>query len=310
MKRIIFFMLLLAPLALAGCTLNNVLGTLANQIPQAVIDASPQQGHAPLTVTFDAHYSHDDGVITDYYWDFGDPHDTEPSSSIKASHTYRLPGTYLVKLTVIDETGKSDSEKMAIVVANPPPVASFTISNEMPPIGVPVAFDASASHDSNGEIVSYTWDFGDGNTGSGVATSHVYNQDLYYVVTLTVTDNEGETGIERQAVIPQTTTIDDGGCPGGSCGGGGTDKPLAVITGMPGCAGVKVGTPITLDGSYSRSAEGTIIHHKWDFGDEETAVGAIVTHTYQQTGRFKVSLTINDNTGQQASAYGFVDIRP
>jgi len=310
MKRIVIVLLLLAPLALAGCTLNNILGTLANQAPQAVIDASPQDGKAPLTVTFDAHYSHDDGVITEYYWNFGDPHDAAPlSCSSTAMHTYRYPGTYLVKLTVIDNKGEVGSEKLTIVVQNPPPVASFTMSNEMPPVGVPVAFDASASYDSNGEIATYTWDFGDGNTGSGIETSHVYDQDLYYVVTLTVTDNDGETGIESQAVIPQTTTIDDGGCPGGSCGGGGsTDKPLAVITGMPGCAGVKVGTPITLDGSYSRAAEGTIIHHKWDFGDEETAVGAIVTHTYQKTGRFTVTLTVNDDSGNQASAYGFVDI--
>jgi len=73
---------------------------------------------------------------------------------------------------------------------------------------------------------------------------------------------------------------------------------------MPGCAGVKVGTPITLDGSYSRAAEGTIVRYKWDFGDEQTATGAIVTHTYQQTGRFRVTLTVNDDSGNQATAYG------
>jgi len=81
-----------------------------------------------------------------------------------------------------------------------------------------------------------------------------------------------------------------------------------VISGFPSCAGGTVGVPITLDGSFSRSAEGEIVQYKWDFGDGETAVGAIVTHTYQQTGRFTVVLTINDDSGQQGSAYGFVDI--
>ena len=310
MKRITVVLLLLAPLALAGCTLNNILGTLANQAPEAVIDASPQQGHAPLTVTFDAHYSHDDGAIAEFHWNFGDPHDTEPSSSIKASHTYRLPGTYLVKMTVIDEMGKLDSEKMAIVVQNPPPVASFEVSNNMPPVGDTVSFDATASYDPNGDILSYFWDFGDGNTGIGIVTNHAYAQDIYYVVTLTVTDNDGETGIERQAVIPQTTTIDDGGCPGGSCGGGSGDKPLAVITGVPSCSGWEVHVPITLDGSFSRAAEGgRIIQYKWDFGDGETATGAIVIHTYTKTGRYAITLTVNDDSGQQSSNSGVIDIR-
>ena len=311
MKRTMVIVLLLAPLALAGCSLNNILGTLANQLPEAVIDALPQEGQAPLTVQFDARFSRDDGAITEYYWDFGDLHDTMPlSSSSTAMHTYKHPGTYVVKLTVIDNKGEVDSEKLAIVVSNPPPVASFEVSNDMPPVGVPVSFDASGSYDPNGEIVSYAWDFGDGNTGSGIETSHVYDQDLYYVVTLAVTDNDGETGIKRQAVIPQTPTSNDpGGCQGGSCGGGdGTDNPLAVITGLPSCAGWEVGVPLTLDGSASRAAGGTIIQYKWNFGDGETATGETVTHTYQKTGRFTVSLTVNDSGGLQSTAYGFIDI--
>ena len=309
MKRIVIVLLLLAPLALAGCSLDNILNKLVNQIPEAVIDASPQQGHAPLTVTFDAHYSHDDGAIAEFHWNFGDPHNTLPASSASATHTYQHPGTYLVKLTVIDEEGKLDSEILAIVATNPPPVASFTVSNERPSAGALVDFDASASYDSNGEVVAYSWDFGDGNTGSGCETNHSYTEDGYFVVSLTVTDDQGETGAARLAVIAQERIDDDCGSSGGdSCGGGGGDIPLVVITGFPSCAGGTVGVPITFDGSFSRSAEGEIVQYKWNFGDGETAVGAIVTHTYQQTGRFKVVLTINDASGQQASAYGFVDI--
>jgi PKD repeat protein len=304
MKRIVIVLLLLAPLALAGCSLDNILNKLVNQIPEAVIDASPQQGHAPLTVAFDAHYSHDDGALAEFHWDFGDPHNTPPASSATATHTFQYPGTYLVKLTVIDNKGELDTEKLAIVVTNPPPIASFEASNDMPAAGDPVTFDASASYDSNGGVTSYLWDYGDGNTGNGVETNHVYTEDGYYVVSLTVTDNEGETGTARLAIIAQEAGGGDCCGSGGSCGGGGNDKPLAVISNMPGCAGVKVGTPITLDGSCSRAAEGTIVRYKWDFGDGETAVGAIVTHTYQQTGRFRVTLTVNDDSGNQATAYG------
>ena len=305
MKRIVIALLLLVPLALAGCTLDNVLNKLVNQIPEAVIDASPQQGHAPLAVAFDAHYSRDDKGIVEYHWDFGDPHDTLPASSSKATHTYQYPGTYLVKLTVIDEDGKLDSEILAIVATNPPPVARFSVSNERPSAGALVDFDASASYDTNGEVVAYSWDFGDGNTGNGIETKHSYTDAGYYVVSLTVTDDQGETGTTRLAIIAQGL-IDDGCGSGGSCGGG--DVPLAVITGFPSCAGVKVGTPITFDGSFSRSAEGEIVQYKWDLGDGETATGAVVTHTYQKAGRFTVVLTINDDSGQQASAYGFIDV--
>lgn len=91
MKKTILALLLLVPLFLTGCSLNDIMSGLVNQVPEAVIDASPLQGHAPLTVNFDAHYSHDDKAITNYYWNFGDPHDTVPLSSIEATHTYTPP---------------------------------------------------------------------------------------------------------------------------------------------------------------------------------------------------------------------------
>ena len=302
MKRTLLTVLLLASAALVGCTFQD----LTNRIPEAVIDASPREGQAPLTVQFDARYSHDDGPIAEYYWDFGDPHDTMPlSSSSTTMHTYRYPDTYLAKLTVIDEKGELDSEMITIKVTNPPPVASFEVSTEFPRAWVLATFDASTSYDSNGEIVSYTWDFGDGNTGSGVSTNHAYTKEGSYTVILAVTDNEGET-----ATIRRTITVQQGGggCGGGTCDDYG-DPPLAVISGLPSCQGGTVDVSIRFDGSYSRAAEGTIVRYEWDFGDGETATGAIVRHAYEHTGRYEVILTVHDNSGRQASTYGcFIEI--
>ncbi len=315
MKRFLALLLVLAAFALGGCTLDGLVSGLVNQPPQAVIDASPAQGVAPLTVHFNGAYSHDDHAISQYHWDFGDPRDTAPLSAVDASHTYLVPGTYVVKLTVVDEGGEMSSDKIAVVVENPPPVAAFTMDNELPALGVPVAFDASASYDPNGEISSYKWDFGDGSTGSGAQTNHSYAKAVYTVVTLTVTDNEGGVGIKRQAVVPQagvgTGSGGSGGCGGGSSSGGcsGTgDKPLAVISGLPGCAGIDAGTTLTLDGSYSRAAQGTLVRYDWVFGDGSAATGAIVQHTYEHGGRFKITLTVHDNSGNQTSTWGFIDV--
>lgn len=78
------------------------------------------------------------------------------------------------------------------------PVASFTWTPEPPTEGDIVTFDASASYDPDGGlIVNYAWDFGDStpifDTANPV-TTHAYAAAGTYTVTLTVTDDEAETG--------------------------------------------------------------------------------------------------------------------
>ncbi len=306
MRRLLILCVIAVPLLLTGCTLDQVMSGIVNQPPQAVIDANPVSGTAPLTVTFDAHYSHDDGTITTYHWDFGDPHDSAPLDAEKGTHTYKYPGTYLVKLTVIDDKGAFDTQEIAIEVTNAPPVANFSATNDAPTVGDTVDFDASGSYDPNGEIVSYKWDFGDGTTGEGVKVSHSYDKEGYYVITLTVTDDAGAISKVRHAVSVQEASSSDGGCSGGTCGG--PDIPLAVITGLPSCSGGEVGVPIEFDGSYSRAAEGSIVSYEWNFGDGTTGRGVRVSHAYQKTGRFIVTLTVTDENGAQGRATAVVSI--
>jgi uncharacterized delta-60 repeat protein len=70
--------------------------------------------------------------------------------------------------------------------------------------GAPVAFDATSSSDLDGSVTSYSWDFGDGSTGSGATPSHTYATDGNYDVKLTVTDDKGvsESVIQPLAVAP------------------------------------------------------------------------------------------------------------
>ncbi len=304
MKRIAVLLIIALPIILTGCALDDVISPMVNKIPQAVIDASPQQGPAPLQVQMSAHYSHDDGTITSYYWDFGDPQDPAPATGMTVSHNYVHPGTYLVKLTVTDDKGKMNYEKIAITVTNPPPVASFSMDNDAPVTGDDVSFTAAGSYDANGTIVSYDWDFGDGSTGTGVETTHTYSDIGYYIVILTVTDNDGATTVVRHAVDVHEDT--GSSCSGGHCGG--PDIPLAVITGLPSCSGGKTGVAVELDGSASRAADGVIVSYKWEFGDGQTGSGEQVTHVYQQSGRYVVTLTVTDDVGTKGTAYGSLDI--
>ena len=63
-------------------------------------------------------------------------------------------------------------------------------------VGQLITFDASHSFDHEGNITSYYWEFGDGNNGSGETTTHSYKTKGKYPVTLTVIDNEDNTGTD------------------------------------------------------------------------------------------------------------------
>ncbi len=67
-----------------------------------------------------------------------------------------------------------------------PPIANFTYSIDE----LTVTFDGSSSYDSDGEIISYEWDFDDGTYGNGMIVSHTYSAPEIYNVTLTVTDDD------------------------------------------------------------------------------------------------------------------------
>src|SRR5207244_1326491 len=91
------------------------------------------------------------------------------------------------------------------------PTAIFSFTSGTILTAVSVSFDGTASFDPDGTIVGYSWDFGDGSTGSGATPSHSYSVAGIYTAKLNVTDNSGSTSVSIQAVTitdrPPVVTI-------------------------------------------------------------------------------------------------------
>ncbi len=173
-----------------------------NSIPNAPpkSDAGgPYSGTEDTPVQFDGSHSFDDnGDPLTYSWNFGDGTN---GSGVNPTHAYTGGGTYNVSLIVND--GKVSSQPATttaqITEVNDAPVARvggpYTgIKNES------VQFDGSGSYDTDGSITNYSWDFGDGQSGTGLAPTHTYAFSNQYNVKLTVTDNGGLTNSSTTTV--------------------------------------------------------------------------------------------------------------
>ncbi|MFC1488077.1 PKD domain-containing protein [Thermoproteota archaeon] len=256
-----------------------------NRPPVAALTESASIISDKESISFDASPSYDlDGSIISYTWSFGDG---TAETGIVVTHTYTEPGFYSITLTVSDNDGAIHNHKHSLLVVNvlnKPPVASFNSSAEIVNIDEPLAFDASDSYDSDGTIVSYSWDFGDGTRATGITADHAYTKEGTYTVTLTVTDNEQITDTITNIIVVTTQPIL---IP--------NQNPVASIT--ESSKTISSGENIHFDGSESTDPDGTVVSYSWDFGDGNTATGIEVDHIFQNAGVHTVTLTIRDNDG-------------
>jgi PKD repeat protein len=175
-----------------------------NQPPVAVIMAPPQ-AQVGMLLALDGSGSVDpDGSIVHYAWNFGDG---SAWNGVTVNKVYTQTGVYTITLTVTDDAGAIGQALQPITVEPPPP-------DNVPPTAVisgpglagglpqqPLAFSGATSNDSDGSIVQYIWDFGDGTVAYDAEVTKIYDQPGTYTVVLTVTDDKGLSGQTWQAVI-------------------------------------------------------------------------------------------------------------
>lgn len=201
----------------------------------------------------------------DYTWDFGD---TTSGAGQFVQHNFAAPGTYLVCLTATDSSTNCvsvycDSVVITVVGCD----ASFTYADSLGS----VSFNGSTT--ATGFVITYNWDFGDGQTGNGQNPTHDYFAAGTY--TVCVTANDFFSGCSD--TMCQTITI--------------TTPVIPVCNSTINVAG-------NTDGAVSLTAQPFSLTnvYGWDFGDGSTGTGVIVQHTYAASGTYNVCLNTTNPT--------------
>ena len=170
---------------------------------------------------------------------------------------------------------------------------AFTFAPTSPTDHQNVVFDASTSTaPANNPIVSYSWNFGDGTTGSGRTTTHSFAAAGTYAVTLTVTDQ-----YNRAASTTQTVDVAGGAAPSASF----LTSPSTPL----------VGDFVNFNASASVAGPGrTIRTYAWDFGDgtQKTTTTPTTTHDFVKAGAYSVTLVVTDDAGRQGVATNTVTV--
>jgi PKD repeat protein len=217
-----------------NCQLRPSAGTISASFSAS---AGPVTGSP---VSFDPGASNSSNGYSSVSWDFGDgatSFDNSGSGPGAVSHTYSAAGSYTVTLTIVDPKGRLSRASHQVTVTggttpppppggggappptgtggtpappvgsvpapqqtDEPPTAAYVVKTLHRGTGQPVSFDASRSSDSDGSIVAYAWNFGDGSVGSGTNATHAFKRPGTYTVTLGITDSSGLTASTFQTV--------------------------------------------------------------------------------------------------------------
>jgi PKD repeat protein len=220
----------------------------------------------------------DDGRLDlwTYYWDFGDG----TTSTLKTpTHVYQDDGTFNISLNVTDDAGDWGMTTVTIDVANVAPNATVEATPDHINENGTVFFQAQGSDPSplDEEALTYTWNFGDGESSNLKEVSHVFLDDGEFTVSLSVEDDDG--GVTTVTIDVQVDNV----APSVEAA---ADREYIVEGGS-----VNFSAVITDPGPMDTHTA------LWDFDDGATSTDLAVTHTFVDDGNYIVVLTVTDNSG-------------
>lgn len=268
------------------------------QIDAVVFDAVPVKGEVPLTVQFDARDVIQQLAAKTFEWDFdNDGIYDDTTASPRISHTFEKIGIFPVQLRVIlqDDQVKRFTRDITVTGAVNDRIRAIISADPLQgPAPLTVSFSADDSFSSEGEIVTYDWNFGDGSQRErGMQVEHVFEEPGSYRVELTVEDSTLLLG----AVIADITVQEP------------VSIPSIVLQTEPAFNEknqiIANSTPlkVTFDAFQSTDPDNDIVAFEWDFDtDGQTdETGAEAAHTFYTAGEFPVTLTVTDAEGNAAT---------
>lgn len=229
------------------------------------------------TVTFTDQSSVSPGLITNWYWDYGDGNTDAFTSPTNPTHTYTSTGTFTVTLYVTANGCISPTRSIDVHV-NALPVASFTYSTPAC-AGQTVTFNSGGSTSSNGIINGWDWDFGDGNTSTLQNPTHTFTSGGIYTVKLRVKSQYGcFSSYFITNITVRSTPLADFILPGNLC--------------LPNASASFTNTTTINDGTLP------LVTYVWDFGDgSPTVTTTNPSHIYTGVGPWTVTLTATSSFG-------------
>ncbi|REJ84858.1 MAG: PKD domain-containing protein [Bacteroidetes bacterium] len=260
-----------------GCTGSVTINATVSPLPQAGFISGAACENTTLAFTDTS--SLNSGSVTGWSWDFGDGN----SSSVQnPSHTYTSSGLYSVQLNISSDAGCTSSVTGNVYI-NPLPSVDFSANNAC--AGSPVSFNDQSSVNP-GNINSWSWNFGDGNTSVVQNPSHVYSGAGSYTVSLTVTTSSG-----CSATGTSTVTIHP--------------KPNAAFSTSSVCQG-NASNFI----NNTTISSGSVSSYYWNFGNASTSGQSHPVVNYSNPGNYNVQLIATSSFGCSDSVTAPVIVYP
>ncbi len=171
-----------------GATYNTSLSVTVYPALSAEVVTAGGPADAGVAVPFLGEVKGGSGTYTSYLWTFGDG---GTASTLDATHTYSLSGTYEVTFTVADSAGFQASGVARVTIRPQLAASPIDASSTTPEVGSSVAFNLTVRNGS--PAYDYSWTFGDGGQSTEASPSHTYEALGTFTVAVTVSDAAGAT---------------------------------------------------------------------------------------------------------------------